>query len=51
MNFVEVKAGESQKLGPFKLDFVEMRHSIPEALGLYVETDEAKHFLHWRLQN
>jgi len=37
--FVEVKAGESQKLGPFKLDFVEMRHSIPEALGLYVETE------------
>lgn len=42
--FVEVKAGESQKLGPFKLDFVEMRHSIPEALGLYVETDEANIF-------
>jgi ribonuclease J len=43
-DFVEVAAGESMHLDPFDLYFVEMRHSIPEALGLYIKTDEANVF-------
>ncbi|WP_018963062.1 ribonuclease J [Coprothermobacter platensis] len=42
--FIQVAPGESMELNPFELHFVEMRHSIPEALGLYIKTDEARIF-------
>ncbi|NPV88650.1 ribonuclease J [Coprothermobacteraceae bacterium] len=42
--FIEVIAGGSLVLPPFELRFVEMRHSIPEALGVYIRTSEASVF-------
>ena len=35
-----IKAGESIKLGPFKIDFFHVCHSIPDSVGLGIETPE-----------
>ena len=35
-----VKAGEQIKIGPFKIDFFHVCHSIPDAVGLGIETPE-----------
>ena len=35
-----IKAGESIKLGPFKVDFFHVCHSIPDSVGLGIETPE-----------
>ncbi|MDK2982264.1 MAG: ribonuclease [Chloroflexota bacterium] len=35
-----IKAGESIKIGPFKIDFFHVCHSIPDSVGLGIETPE-----------
>ena len=35
-----VKAGEQIKIGPFKIDFFHVCHSIPDAVGLGIDTPE-----------
>lgn len=35
-----VKAGEQIKIGPFKIDFFHVCHSIPDSVGLGIETPE-----------
>jgi ribonuclease J len=35
---VEVKAGMTQKFGPFELEFVAVNHSIPDALAIAIRT-------------
>ncbi|MDO9545606.1 MAG: ribonuclease J, partial [Pelolinea sp.] len=35
-----IKAGESIKLGPFKIDFFHVCHSIPDSVGLGIDTPE-----------
>lgn len=35
-----IHAGESIKLGPFKIDFFHVCHSIPDSIGLGIETPE-----------
>lgn len=35
-----IHAGESIKLGPFKIDFFHVCHSIPDSVGLGIETPE-----------
>lgn len=34
----EIKAGDTLTLGPFAMEFVAMAHSIPETVGLYIQT-------------
>jgi ribonuclease J len=34
----EVKAGERIELGPFKVDFIHVAHSVPDCLALAIET-------------
>ena len=35
-----IKAGESIRIGPFKIDFFHVCHSIPDSVGLGIETPE-----------
>ncbi len=35
-----IKAGEQIRIGPFKIDFFHVCHSIPDAVGLGIETPE-----------
>ena len=35
---IEVKAGMTQKFGPFELEFVAVNHSIPDALAVAIKT-------------
>ncbi len=35
-----IKAGEQIKIGPFKIDFFHVCHSIPDSVGLGIETPE-----------
>jgi ribonuclease J len=35
-----IKAGENIKLGPFKIDFFHVCHSIPDSIGLGIDTPE-----------
>jgi ribonuclease J len=35
---VEVKEGQSRKVGPFDLEFIAVNHSIPDALALAIKT-------------
>jgi ribonuclease J len=37
-NFQTVKAGESVQIGPFKVEFFHVCHSIPDGVGLGIET-------------
>jgi ribonuclease J len=40
-----VHAGGSDEIGPFKLEFVRMTHSIPDALGVAIKTPAATAFV------
>jgi ribonuclease J len=35
---IEIKAGRSQKFGPFDLEFIQVNHSIPDALAVAIKT-------------
>ena len=35
-----IQAGDQIKLGPFKIDFFHVCHSIPDSVGLGIETPE-----------
>jgi ribonuclease J len=37
---IQVRAGESRRIGSFQLDFLRVNHSIPDGLALGVETDQ-----------
>ncbi len=36
---VEVKAGMTQKFGPFEIEFIAVNHSIPDALAVAIKTE------------
>jgi ribonuclease J len=36
----KVKAGEISEFGPFKIEFIRVNHSIPDGVGLAIETPE-----------
>ena len=35
---IEIRAGRSQKFGPFELEFIQVNHSIPDALAVAIKT-------------
>jgi ribonuclease J len=37
-NLINVRAGESVQIGPFKVDFFHVCHSVPDGVGLGIET-------------
>ena len=37
-NLVDIQAGESVQIGPFKVDFFHVCHSIPDGIGLGIDT-------------
>jgi len=45
--------GEPVQLGPFRLEFVRMAHSIPDAMGICIETDAGRvfHTGDWKLDH
>ena len=38
VNLVNVHAGESIQIGPFKVDFFHVNHSVPDGIGLGIDT-------------
>ena len=48
-----VNAGEKLKLGAFEIEFVQMAHSIPDEVALYITTDNAKifHVTDWKIDH
>lgn len=37
-NLVDIQAGESVQIGPFKVDFFHVCHSVPDGIGVGIET-------------
>ena len=35
---IEIRAGRTQKFGPFELEFIQVNHSIPDALAVAIKT-------------
>lgn len=48
-----VKAGEKLKLGPFELEFFNLAHSIPDTLGLCINTPNGRilHVTDWKFDH
>jgi len=46
--FIEIDAssGDAFNVGPFKIEFVNMNHSVPDCAGLYIETPNGVKFFH-----
>jgi ribonuclease J len=49
----EADPEEPVQLGPFKLEFVRMAHSVPDAVGIYIETPAGRvfHTGDWKLDH
>lgn len=52
-NISVVSPGEKLKLGPFEIEFIQMAHSIPDDLALFIKTEHGN-FLHvtdWKIDH